>query len=207
MPLSKLTLLGVGGLEALIGVYTVLFPTAALPGAVGRLLSVGAESAAPALRPMVAQVGALRLTLGIFILGYATGPTFGEATHRLEACVVAYACLLQPFVAVFRSHPRMPIGQALAFSLLEGGAIVAGLAADADFSMDILAERPEFLAAAAFFASGLLLAFAACTGAVCSKGQSADEEVEAANLKGSGAMPLFDENRHRLSPTSKRLLA
>jgi len=208
--ISKITLLGVGGIEAVLGLWALVFPAQALPGVVGRLLSVGAVQSSPALLPSVANAGALRAALGLVILGYATGPTIGDTTHKLEACVVAHACLLQPFAATFRSHPRMPIGSIFAISLLEGGAIVAGLAADADFEIEELGESAAFVAAAVFLCCGIILALISCCTGSCAKGAVMSDEdalAGAGDFKGSGQMPLFDENRHRLSPTAKRLLS
>ena len=128
--------------------------------------------------------------------------------HKLEACVVAHTSLLQPFVVTFRSHARMPTGSASALSLLEGCAIVLGMALDADFGADVLLQSTYFLASLALLLLGLLLALLACCLHSGSKGRTGStSEEEATALKGSGQMPLFDENRHKLSPGAKRLLS
>ena len=162
MPLSKVVLLAVGGLESAAGLYSFLLPTMALPSVIGRLLTVGAVQSSPALVPMIAQAGALRLALGVLILGYATGSTSSDTAHKLETCVVAHACLLQPFAATFRSHPRMPVHGAFALSMIKGGALVAAMAADADFEVDALTSSPYFLASVSLLGCGLLLALIAC---------------------------------------------
>ena len=156
--LSGFALLGVGAVESLCGLYCLLFPATALTSIVGRYLSVGAVQSSPALLPMISQAGALRLALGVLILSYATGPMPGATAHKLEACVVAHTCLLQPFAATFRSHPRMPVGGGLALSLLEGCALVLGMAVDADFETDVLLSSTYFLATLVMLALGLLLA-------------------------------------------------
>lgn len=208
MAMAGYALLGVGALESVCGLYHLLFPTAALPGIVGRFLSVGAVQSSPALVPMIAQAGALRLALGVIVLGYATGPMANSTAHKLEACVVAHTCLLQPFVATFRSHVRMPMGGASALSLLEGCALVLGMAVDADFEVGALLQSIYFLASLALLLLGLLFALLACCLHSSSKGSAVStNDEEATTFKGSGQMPLFDENRHKLSPGAKRLLS
>ena len=201
----------VGGVEALWGAYVLLFPSQTLSCTIGHLLSVGAPASSPALLPTMAQIGALRLAIGVLILSIAIDHSAigGDVVQTLEAAVVAHACLVQPFVATCRTHPRLPVGNLLLLSLLEGGVIVCGMAYDVDFDVDALAERPLFLAAAAFFVAGVLLALLALMRKTCcarSVKTGVDELGGQAQIS-TGATPLLDEERYKLSPTSKRLLA
>jgi len=216
-------LLLVGGIEAVVGLWTLAFPAQALPGIVGRLLSVGAVQSSPALLPSIAQAGALRLAVGVLILAYSIEPT-GVHGHVgkvactcatcpgticscvFDACVVAHTCLLQPFVATFRSHSKMPTCGTYALGLIEGGLILCQIILTDDLAVG---DPTGTYAAIAFLGCGIVFALISCCTGACAKGAAvaADEEVAGMDLKGSGHMPLFDENRHRLSPTAKRLLA
>ena len=207
MPSSKLVLLGVGGLEAVVGLYHFLLPTSALPSVVGRHLSVGAAQSSPALVPMIAQTGMLRLAMGMLLMGFASATTWSDSVHTLEAITVAYTCLLQPFSTVFRGHPRLPIGGKLLLSLLEGSAIVAAMAADASFDLDTLVDSVYFLVSAGLLVCGLLLALVACCMASGKGGAvAASAEEDPMAFKGSDQMPLFDE-KSSLSPGARRLLS
>jgi hypothetical protein len=68
---------------------------------------------------------------------------------------------------------------------------------------------PAFLAAAGFLALGLFLALFAWVGATCcGKPPPPDGEVEQIIVAGGATPLLFDAaERHKLSPTAKRLLA
>ena len=173
---------------------------------IGHILTVGASSSSPALMPMLAQAGALRLGLGVMIVAAATARSAAaETSHEIEACAIAHACLLQPFAATFRSHPKLPAWRSFAVSLLEGAALVAGIAADAGFSLAKCKATPGFAVCAGLFAIGALLAIASALSASCRESSGG---VERTVSGGGGATPLlFDETRHQLSPTAKRLLA
>jgi hypothetical protein len=193
-------LLGVGALEALWGAYALLLPDKALTLVAGQLLSVGA-SVSPALLPSIAQGGALRLALGLLAVAAAAAP---EAADFVGAAVVAHTCVLQPLAVVCRSHVRMPKRDALTLSLLEGAVLVGAIFADLDFDVDALMLHPFCLASAAFFLIGLLLSLLAFSRATCLVGKTGDDGLPALS---TGNTPLlFDDNRHKLSPTAKRLL-
>ena len=207
--MAPTTLTIVGGVEALWGAYLLLFPSQTLSCTIGHLLSVGAPASSPALLPTMAQVGALRLSIGLLILSIATSHSAngGEAVHTFEAAAVAHACLLQPFVATCRTHPRLPVGNMLLLSLLEGGAIVGGMAYDLDFDVHALAKRPVFLAAAAFLVAGVMLALLALMRKTCcARSPKTSDELAGQAQTSYGATPLLDEERFKLSPASKRLL-
>ena len=113
----------------------------------------------------------------------------------------------------------MPVCTPFAFSLAEGVALVGGMAYDlqdkildaaAAMSLPAFLEMPAFVSSCAFVVIGML--FALCT---FGRGDGAgDRKISMGpdQLIGEGAGAqisplLFDETRHKLSPTSKRLLA
>ena len=192
----------IGGVEAFWGAHVLLFPTQTLTCTVGRLLSVDAAATSPALVPSLAQVGALRLALGGLILAVAVSAASPDEVLTFETAVVAHACVLQPFAATCRSHPRLPAGSALLLSVLEGGVIVVGMASDLDFDVEALTSRPIFLTTLGCFAAGLLLALLLLAKQCCPLASKVGDEKAS-----GGATPLLlDESRFQLSPTSKRLL-
>lgn len=203
---ARLALVGVGAVEGLSAAYVLTCTSAALPCVFGRTLSVGAS---PALLPALAQAGALRLGLAIFIVAAGLVPLGADAAHKFAAAAAAHVCVLQPFVATARSHASQPVGGRLALSLLEGAALVGGVAADEAFDAAALRQMPPFLAAAAFLAIGLAFALAAAGRAACCAGVRVGNSSAPLGtpLQGDLAKPLFDDERHRLSPMAKRLLS
>ena len=200
--MSAYVVMGVGGVECLRGAYALFFPEQALAVAVGRLLSVGAASSSPALLPTLTQNGALRLGMGVLILMVGMS-THGPAFHSLEAAIVAHACLLQPLALACRSSSRMPVHNTLLIGLIEGVALIGGMAADFDFDLNTLLDSPYIQAAIAFLMLGVLLALIT-TMKVC-RGAKVGDEMEKSPV---GSEPLlFDANRLKLSPAAKKLLA
>jgi hypothetical protein len=204
-----MTLLTIGVVECSWGAWVLIFPGLTLPCVVGRLLTVGASSSSPALLPMLGQVGSIRFALGLMIIAAATSHSSAMDTHTFEAAIVAHACLLQPFVLTFRSHPKLPVGMFMALSLLEGGALLCGLAADAAFDLSALAGEPAFIAAAASFLVGVVLGiFVLVRASFRHADDSPGIDRRVSPMGATGSTPLlFDANRHQLSPNSKRLLA
>ena len=193
----------IGGVEAFWGAHVLLFPTQMLTCTVCGLLSVNAAATSPALVPSLAQVGALRLALDGLILAVAVSAASPDDVLTFETVVVAHACVLQPFAVICHSHPRLPAGSALLLSVLEGGAIVVGMASDLDFDVDALTSSPIFLTTLACFAAGLLLALLLLSKQCCPLVSKIGDEKAS-----GGATPLLlDESRFQLSPNSKRLLA
>ena len=211
MLFAQSALVAVGALEASWGAFVLAFPTLALTCSIGRILTVGATASSPALMPMLAQVGALRLALGVLVVAAATSRSAAaEDSHEIEACVIAHACLLQPFVHTFRRDQRLPTSGNFAVSLLEGGVLVAAIAADAGFNLARCMQTPGFVACASLLAAGVVLTLVAAILDSCRRGTSVDNATGGVErtMSGGGAAPLlFDETRHQLSPTAKRLLA
>ena len=207
MEVSRLAFTAVGAVETLIGAYVLLFPEPALPAAVGRFLSVGAVSSSPALLPTLAQTGALRLALGCLVLAAAVGsPGIKDhALYPLEAAVAVHACV-QIFAAASRSHPRLPVSSGVLLALAEGAAIVGGMAADLGFDLDAATDSPAFLAALGALGVGLLLALLTTFTKACSGAKVGDDGSAAPSATG-GTPLLFDENKHKLSPSARRLLS
>jgi len=206
---SKSVLLGAGGFEALWGAYMLCCTSSALTAAVGRYLRVGATDASPALVPALSYAGGLRLSMAAFIIVAASTPGgSSELIHRLIVVAVAHTCVLQPFVAACRSAARIPSGCWMMVSLIEGGLLATSLAADVGFDPDVLVKLPAFEASAACVLVGLLLALWAAGAACCCGGMGKDQGGGGLQLAdGSLSAPLFDDNRHQLSPASKRLLS
>ena len=201
----ELTLGAVGLVEALWGGYVCAFPSQVLTTIVGRLLSVDAS---PALMPTIAQTGALRLALGVAVLAVATSPGAAKALPALAAAIVAHACIFQPLVAMCRTHPRLPVRNALLMSLFEGACIVGMMALDADFDVRALADMPTFLVAAGAFLLGVVFALFTCMRKTCCASSRVGNADGLSSSPISGAEPLIlDENRFQLSPASKRLLS
>ena len=205
--MSPSVLAAVGAAECVYGAWVMLFPAATLTLAVGRLLSVDAAVASPALEPTHAQTGALRLALGAVTVASAMTTGAAKNCHTVETALVAHACLLQPFTAAFRSHTRMPVRNALLLALAEGAVLIVGMAAEADFDPDALSASYTFLASAAFLALGLIFALMACCKASSSPGAKPGDGLLPMSGSGGATPLLLDENRFQLSPASKRLLA
>ena len=197
----------VGAVEALWGGYVLVFPSASLTLTVGRLLSIEAASSSPAQLPSLSQVGALRLALGVMMLSVALGPGAAESSPALSAAAVFHACLLQPFVATCRTHPRLPVRNPLLLSLFEGFVILSSMAADLDFEVTEFAASIPFLASAACFAAGCALAAGTIFRSSLGKVANASGDGMEASPAMGGAVPLMDESRFQLSPASKRLLS
>ena len=168
---ARASLLAVGACEALWGAYVFFFTQHALATVVGRHLSVGPSGA---LVPTLAQAAALRLALGVLIVAVTYDDDCPAAiVTKLAVAAAIHACLLQPFVAAFRTHPRMPTVGRLAFSLGEGAVLVAGMASDVDFAPSALIQQPAFVAAASSLAIGVLLALLTAVCAACAGGSAA----------------------------------
>jgi len=206
---SVVVLICIGGIEALYGAYVFLFTGQALTMMVGQLLSVNAAVGSPALLPMTAQVGVLRLAIGILVIVVASSAESTETTFPLQAALVAHACLLQPFVTICRSHSRMPIRLGLVMSVIEGLTLVLAMASDFDFNANEIILRPACTASVCFLVIGALLTVIALMREM-GRGRAVTTDEGSVQLVSgsSGATPLlFDENRHQLSPSAKRLLA
>ena len=201
---SKSCLLAAGGFEALWGIYMMCCTGGALQAAIGRHLSVGVS---PAVVPALSYAGGLRLTVAAsIVVAVSTPGGSSELIHRLVVVAVAHTCVLQPFVAACRSAHRIPSGCWMVVSLFEGMVLATSLAADVDFDPDVLVKLPAFEASAACVLVGLLLAMWAAGAACCCGGKV--HGADGVELdRNSLSVPLFDENRHQLSPASKRLLA
>ena len=195
---STTALLGVGAFEAAWGAYMLCCTGGASEAAVGRHYIVNAS---PTISPLLSYAGALRLGVAAMVLVAASTPDVSkELIHRLVVVVIAHTCVLQPFAAACRSVTRLPTGFWVCVTLAEGAGLVASLAADYDFSVDVLPQLPVFEAAVSCFLFGVLLSLWSA-GAACCCTNGADR------TSSDVAAPLFDEHRHQLSPASKRLLA
>ena len=119
---------------------------------------------------------------------------------------MAHACVLQPFVTCFRAHTRLPLRTGLLLALLEGAAVVSGMAMELDFDASALAASPSFLAAALFLFVGLLLALVGLVGKI--GGASGRERAATGDDMASPPLEglFINENKYQLSPASKRLL-
>ena len=196
---SKGALLGAGGFEAMWGLYMLCCTGGALTAAIGRHLRVGMSPSVPAV---LSYAGGLRIAVGATIIVAATTPGSSiELIRRLIVVAVAHTCVLQPFAAACRSTARLPTGLWMSASLLEGGVLVAALGSDVDFDPDVLVAMPAFEAAAACFLIGIFLSLWAL-GAACCSAKVSDDNSQASSL----SAPLFDPEKHKLSPASKRLL-
>jgi len=208
VPYAMLT---VGGVELVIGALFVFAPGTALQLVLGRTLTVGAGTA-PGITPLISQTGALRLALSVFLLAIgmcgASDSMAPEAIRMLAGVAVVYCGLLQPYILLFRSHHRMPVGWQVGLCLVEGFAIVAAIAADGDFDMATLAHRNSFVFSAVVMLCAVLLTLAGGAKSCCVPLQAGDAELALGDTPQSGLSTslLFDEGRHTLSPASRRLL-
>lgn len=217
-PQSYATLIGVSCFEAAWGLYMLCCTKSALTNAIGRVLRVGAESHA-AIVPSLAYAGGLRLAIAMMILvavvtphGASTTPEdLASLTHRLTVAAVVHTCILQPFMAAFRTAPRIPTACWMLICLMEGTVLTASLAAECHFNMNQLANFKEawyFHAAYFSLAVGIVLTlWASSVNCCCVR---ADAQVASSGVQldaNSLSIPLFDENRHQLSPASRRLLS
>ena len=183
-------------------------PGLALQLILGRTLTVGA-SKAPGVAPLISQTGALRLALSVFLLAIGLCGTSASmapgAVRMLAGVAVVYCGLLQPYMLLFRSHHRMPVGWQVSLCLLEGLALTLAMAADESFDMTELAHKTSFVFATVVMVCAVLLTLAGGAKSCCKTGGS-DPELALNDTPSSLSMPLFDEGRHTLSPASRRLL-
>jgi len=136
----------------------------------------------------------------------ASGTMAPEAIRTLAGVAVAYVGLLQPYMLLFRSHHRMPVGWQVGLCLLEGFTLVGAVAADASFDFTALAHQTSFIFAAVVMVCAVLLTVAGGTKSFCSP-PGADPELALMDTPQSMSTGLlFDEGRHTLSPASRRLL-
>ena len=177
-----------------------------LPSLVGRTFAVGAAQASPALALSLSATGTVRLSLGAMLLVVGLTPCSNILLARIIAVYVANSCVLQPFAAACRSHARIPTFGWLTISLLEGLCLVTAFGADYEFNYDTLVDSLEFQAAAASLVFGLFVTSISASRALCCQGAAVSDSSGEAGLTPL-SVPLFDENRHRLSPTAKRLLS
>jgi hypothetical protein len=213
-PTTYSVLVSVAAFEAAWGFYMLCCTKGALAAAIGRHLEVGSK-ASPALEPALSYAGGLRLAVALTILVAVTTPyvddeDFAHLTHRLAVAAIVHTCILQPYMAACRSAPRIPTACWMFVSLVEGAVLTASLAAESNFDLVKLANYHVFWffhAAYVCLAVGFVLSVWA-SGANCCCAPT--DKVELSGIEiGSGdlAAPLFDENRHQLSPSSRRLLS
>ena len=106
----RLALIATGIVEAVTAAWVLGCTSCALPILVGRELSVNA----PALPSIVAQLGAVRCALALFILTAGAVTVSTDVLHKFAVCAAVHVCVLQPFVLTSaRSSPCLPRERAL----------------------------------------------------------------------------------------------
>ncbi len=101
----RLALIATGVVEAVTAAWVLGCTSCALPILVGRELSVNA----PALPSIVAQLGAVRCALALFILTAGAVTVSTDVLHKFAVCAAVHVCVLQPFVLTSaRSSPCLP---------------------------------------------------------------------------------------------------
>ena len=203
--LAARALVAVGAVEGVSALYLFIFPVASLSVILGRILSVGADQS-PGLRYTLAQAAALRLVLAAMLI--IVGLTVNEPSpvQLTISCATFHTGLLQPYIAVFRAHRKMPVNGRIALSLAEAVGLVVSFAADYGFASEPLGQFPAFGFSVLFTAAGLVMAVGG-TLCKCWTPDATDEEVGLQDTPAAGmSASLFDPSRHSLSPASRRLL-
>ena len=145
--------------------------------------------------------------LALVVAAATSRSAAAEDSHEIEACVIAHACLLQPLCTPSAAPAAAHLGQLCCLPPRE--ALVAAIRLT-PFQPRAVHADAGFVACASLLAAGVVLTLVAAILDSCRRGTSVDNATGGVErtMSGGGAAPLlFDETRHQLSPTAKRLLA